>query len=190
MDLNWLKQQARRAYWAVETGDVSDLGEFIAPQWRNREAEAEPPAAKGAGPAAFAATIAWLRGTYTELQFVEEESIAEGDTVMSRAVMSGRHTGALVLQNGDRLQVVPPTGRRFAVEQIHVHRFDDEGRAVEHIARRDDLGMMVQLGLFPPKPATMMRAVSWSVSGRSRAARRDFLALTGDVPAHTAVQSY
>jgi hypothetical protein len=50
MDLNWLKQQARRAYWAVETGDVSDLGEFIAPQWRNREAEAEPPAAKGVGP--------------------------------------------------------------------------------------------------------------------------------------------
>jgi hypothetical protein len=48
----------------------------------------------------------------------------------------------------------------------------------------------VQLGLFPPKPATMMRAVSWSVSGRSGAARRDFLALTGDVPAQTAVQSY
>ena len=62
MDLNWLKQQARRAYWAVETGDVADLGEFIAPQWRNREAEAEPPAAKGVGQAAFAATIAWLRG--------------------------------------------------------------------------------------------------------------------------------
>ena len=85
MDLNWLKQQARRAYWAVETGDVSDLGEFIAPQWRNREAEAEPPAAKGVGPAAFAATIAWLRGACTELQFVEKHrrrrhrDVARGD---------------------------------------------------------------------------------------------------------------
>jgi ketosteroid isomerase-like protein len=91
MDLTWLKQQARRAYWAVETGDVSDLDEFIAPDWRNREAEAEPPAAKGLGPAAFAATIAWLRGAYTELQFVAEESIAEGDTVMSRGDERSAH---------------------------------------------------------------------------------------------------
>jgi hypothetical protein len=176
VDQDWLKQQARRAYRAVETGDVSDLDEFIAPEWRNREAEAEPPAAKGFGPAAFAATVAWLRGAYSEIRFVEEESIAEGNTVISRAMMSGRDAGALVLQDRDRLQVIPRPVDHSRSSTCTSRTSTTRGRAIEHHARRDDLGLMVQLGLFPPNPSTLLRSVSWTVSGRSRAARRDFLA--------------
>jgi hypothetical protein len=32
----------------------------------------------------------------------------------------------------------------------HIMRFDADGRAVEHRAIRDDLGLMRQMGVLPP----------------------------------------
>jgi hypothetical protein len=170
-----LKAQNSRAYRALETGDLSDVAEYIAPEWRNREAEAEPPAARQPGPAGFAATVRWLRTAYSELRLVEHEAIVEGDVVVSHVTMHGRQTGPLVLQDGDTIRVLPPTGRRFAHEHIHISRFDAEGRAMTHLAVRDDLGLMLQLGHFPPGPAVLGRNLVWWLTGRAAAARRAFL---------------
>ncbi len=63
----------------------------------------------------------------------------------------------------------PPTGRSFAVRQCHVFRFRD-GLCAEHIAVRDDLGMMTQLGHLPPGPAVMARMARWNLSGSGRRA--------------------
>jgi hypothetical protein len=46
-----------------------------------------------------------------------------------------------------------PTHKPFAVKHVHLIRFADDGRAVEHSAVRDDLGMIMQLGLLPPPPS-------------------------------------
>jgi hypothetical protein len=43
---------------------------------------------------------------------------------------------------------MPPTGRTFAADQIHIHRVR-EGKVVEHAASRNDLLMLSQLGLLP-----------------------------------------
>lgn len=43
---------------------------------------------------------------------------------------------------------VPPTGRHFEVQHIHMLQLR-AGKIVEHFANRDDLGMMQQLGLLP-----------------------------------------
>ena len=171
-----LKAQARRAYRAIETGDLSDVAEYIAPEWQNREAAAEPPAARQPGPAGFAATVRWLRAAYSELRFVEHDSVAEGDLVVSHVTMHGRQTGPLVVQAGAAVRVFPPTGRRFAVEHVHLARFDADGRALTHLAVRDDLGQQIQLGHLPPGPAALWRQVVWALSGRAAAARRAFLA--------------
>jgi SnoaL-like polyketide cyclase len=171
----WLKAQGRRAYRAVETGDLSDAADYIAPEWQNREAEAEPPAARQPGPAGFAATVRWLRTAYSELRFVEHTAIVEGDLVVSHVTMHGRQTGPLVLQDGDSIRVLPPTGHRFAHEQVHISRFDAEGRALTHLAVRDDLGLMIQLGHFPPGPAAPWRNLAWWLTGRAATARRAFL---------------
>jgi hypothetical protein len=170
-----LKAQSSRAYRALETGDLSEVAEYIAPEWQNREAEAEPPAARRRGPAGFAATVRWLRTAYSELRLVEHEAIVEGDLVVSHVTMHGRQTGPLVLQDGDAIRVLPPTGRRFAHEHIHISRFDAAGRAVTHLAVRDDLGLLVQLGHFPPGPAVLWRNLAWWLTGRAAAARRAFL---------------
>jgi len=41
----------------------------------------------------------------------------------------------------------PATGRRFSAGQIHLFRVAD-GKIAEHWAKRDDAGMMRQLGFF------------------------------------------
>jgi predicted ester cyclase len=58
--------------------------------------------------------------------------------VAIRGTASGTH-------EGDELWGIPPTGKRFAVEQVHWFRVA-EGKLAEHWAVRDDLGMMRQLG--------------------------------------------
>jgi len=182
-----LAAQARRSYRAVETGDLSDLADYIAPGWINREAAAEPPAARGQGPGAFAATVRWLRTALSEIRLEEHQVVVKDDTVVSLATMSGRHTGPMVLQDGDKLRVAPPSGRRFAVEHVHWSVFDEEGRALSHFARRDDLGQVIQLGLLPPTPGALLRSVQWALTGRSAAARRAFLATSGELPSDSSV---
>jgi hypothetical protein len=171
----WLKRQGRRAYEAIERGTLADIAEFIAPGWENAEAAAESPAARQPGPAGFAGTVRWLRRAYSDIRFVEHEAVAEGDLVISRVTMHGRQTGPLVLQDGAAVRVIPPSDRTFAVDQVHVTRFDSTGRAVHHDAVRDDLGQLIQLGQFPPSPAALWRQLVWAVTGRSAAARRAFL---------------
>ncbi|UNX53691.1 ester cyclase [Georgenia sp. TF02-10] len=180
-----LAAQGRRAYRAVETGDLGDVAEYIAPAWVNREAAAEPPTARGRGPAAFAATVRWLQTGLSDISIHEREVVVAGSTVVSAATLSARHTGPIVLQAGDKIRVAPPTGRRFAVEHVHWTEFDAEGRAVRHFARRDDLGQVTQLGLLPPTPGQLLRTVRWALTGRSAAARRVFLTTPGTLPVGT-----
>jgi hypothetical protein len=177
-----LAAQGRRAYRAIETGDLSHVADYIAPSWTNAEAVAEPPAARGTGPEAFAATVRWLRAGLTEIAFAEHGVLVQDRTVASAVTMTGRHTGPIVVQDQTGLRVAPPSGRRFCVEHVHWTVFDGQGRAVSHVARRDDLGQLAQLGLLPPTAAALGRSLLWKVTGRSAAARRAFLATSGDLP--------
>jgi predicted ester cyclase len=52
--------------------------------------------------------------------------------------MSGTHDGELL--------GVPASGRRVEWRMCHLMRFDPDGRAIEHCAIRDDLGLMRQMG--------------------------------------------
>jgi predicted ester cyclase len=81
-----------------------------------------------------------LRTAFPDLHFTIEDLVGEGDTVAGRVTMSGTHLGPF--------QGIPPTGRSFQQAHMHFVRFRD-GKAIEHRAVRDDLGMMRQLGLIP-----------------------------------------
>jgi predicted ester cyclase len=63
---------------------------------------------------------------------------------------SGTHRGVSRLPiDGGLLVGVAPTGKQFSVQHIHWYTLKD-GLIVEHRASRDDVGMMVQLGLIVP----------------------------------------
>lgn len=166
-------------YLAIATGDLDIARRAVSLDWYNREAEAgEPVAARRGGPVGLAVTAAWLRSAFSDITFDEVERLTDGDIVISRVLFSARQTGPLVLFNDGRpTAVFPPTGRTFRVEQIHRHELRD-GEVVGHLARRDDLGMMEQLGHLPPSPWSMIRMLAWHLTGRARRAEAHAVAIS------------
>ena len=84
-------------------------------------------------------TITWLHGLWGPMHSDIEDEICQGDKVVARVTMHGRHLGEFLGH--------PPTGREFATKQIHIYRLQD-GKVIEPWSVRDDLGQALQLGLF------------------------------------------
>ena len=168
-----IREKVRLQYQALLTGDVALAVATTAPDWANDEAEGEPPACRIPGPAGLLATGAWMRAAFSELRFVEHVSVADEHHVLSEITLSGRHTGPFtVFEDGKLAQVLPPTGRAFAVRQFHLHRLRGD-EIVGHSAVRDDLGMLTQIGAFPPDPRLLARTLAWRLTGRAARAGRD-----------------
>lgn len=126
---------ADRAEVLFNRGDLDRIPEFITEDYINHEAwEGEAPGYEG-----FRIRMQRLHDAFTDMRLELFETIAEGDLVAYRAELSGVHTGELL--------GIRPTGRPFRVQQMHFLRMRD-GNACEHWATRDDLGMMIQLGVI------------------------------------------
>src|SRR6478672_9109160 len=91
-----LKAICARSMQIMVDGDMSDFEEVLHPDALNREADAEPPACRGTGPAAFYATALWLREAHDDLHFEIHDMVAEGDTVVAHITMSGRQVDTFV----------------------------------------------------------------------------------------------
>lgn len=93
------------------------------------------------GPEHMRGVVQWLRAQFSDIVMTVQAIAADGDLVAVRVHTAGTNDGML---NG----IIPPTGKRCAGEQTHWYRVED-GKFAEHWATRDDLTMMVQLGLVP-----------------------------------------
>ena len=132
------KAQYRRTFEEVfNQGNLALVDELVAPDFLNHEV---PLGMNNRGPESTRQVVRMLRTAFPDLHFTIEELVAEGDTVAGRVTMSGTHLGPF--------QGIPPTGRSFQQAHMHFVRFRD-GKAIEHRAVRDDLGMMRQLGVIP-----------------------------------------
>lgn len=126
------KALARRALEEIyEKGDLDLADELIHPAFVDHE-PAHPDDA--GGPESVKRTASRLHTMFAELRFAIEDEIAEGDRVVQRVTMSGRHEAS---------------GRRFAVRHVYLWRIED-GRIAEHWGSRDDLGLLRQVGALPP----------------------------------------
>ena len=72
--------------------------------------------------------------------FTVREVVAEGDLVSVRLTSAATQSGPFM--------GMPPTGRRYEVEELHLFRVRD-GQVVEHWHQFDQLGLMRQLGAGP-----------------------------------------
>ena len=124
------------------TGDITRVSEFIGPQYFNHESQIDPVRSKLRGPEEFIDTVRNLRSAFADLRYQEQETIAAGDKVVSIVNVTGKHTGNFF--------IIPPSGNRINYEAVHIHSIVD-GKIVEHRAIRDDLSLMVQLGVVGPK---------------------------------------
>ncbi|MDL4774100.1 ester cyclase [Actinomadura xylanilytica] len=97
------------------------------------------------GPARVLAVAEQALRAFPDLDYDIGQVIAEGDYVAFRLTMKGTHEGPLPGSG------MPGTGKRVEVRQLHMIRFAGD-RIAEHWAVRDDLGMMMQLGVIPGPP--------------------------------------
>jgi predicted ester cyclase len=118
-----------------EKGKLDAADQLIHPEFINHEAPADNPQ----GPEGLKETVAWLRGIWGPMRAEIEDEICEGDKVVARVTMHGRHVGEFLGR--------PATGKEYAVEHIHIWRLED-GKVIEHWSVRDDLGQALQLGLI------------------------------------------
>jgi predicted ester cyclase len=120
-------------------GELDRLEEFVTPDYVNHEAwEGEDPGFEG-----FRLRMRRLHDAVSDMHMEIHHVVAQGDLIVYRATLSGRHTGPLL--------GIPATNRRFAARQMHMLRMRG-ARACEHWAVRDDLGMLQQLGVLPGPP--------------------------------------
>ena len=103
--------------------------------------EHNPPPGVPAGPEGMKDSVRMFRAAFPDIRVTIHDTLAEGDKVVIRATASGTHMGELM--------GIPATGRRIAVDEIHIVRCVD-GKVVEHWGVEDSLGMMRQLGLAGP----------------------------------------
>ena len=85
-------------------------------------------------------TIGMFLGAFPDLHLTVEDSIAEGDRVVSRWMLRGTHQGASL--------GMPPTGKHVTMPGISIVRMED-GKAVENWVIFDQMVMLQQLGLAP-----------------------------------------
>ena len=127
----------------IAGGETELAEQLVHPDFVNNEADPE----RRNGPGSAAATSEWLRSCFGNLRYDIHRVFVDGDMAAAYVTMHGTHEGGLP-------PGVPATHKPFAVKHVHLFRFADDGRVVEHSAVRDDLGMVMQLGLLPPPAAS------------------------------------
>jgi steroid delta-isomerase-like uncharacterized protein len=131
------RQLARRALEEIYAkGDLALVDELVHSDFADHD-PAHPDQPRG--PESVRETVRNLHGMFSELRFEVEDQIAEGDRVVQRVTMSGRHTGPLMGRE--------PTDKTFAVRHVNIWRIAD-GKIADHWGSRDDLGLLNQLGLL------------------------------------------
>jgi predicted ester cyclase len=90
-----------------------------------------------------------LFSVFPDFTYRIDETTAAGDRVVCKVTMTGTHRGKPTFAEvfSGMLTGVEPTGKR--VEVLHFHSFRvRDGQIAEHAAVRDDLNMLIQLGVL------------------------------------------
>jgi len=84
--------------------------------------------------------ITTLRSWFPDFSMHAEDVVVSGDKVWARFRATGTNLGSIMK--------MPPTGKRMNIDVVDIVRIRD-GRIREHWGVPDQLGMMLQTGLFP-----------------------------------------
>lgn len=133
-----MRQTVRDVFERImNQGEIELVHQFVHPDFINHEAEPE----RRHGAEGWAATRSHLRAAFGDVTYEILHVLADGDLAAAHLVMRGTHEGGIP-------PGVPSTHRPFEARHVHMFRFADDGRLIEHWAVRDDLGAMRQVGLL------------------------------------------
>jgi predicted ester cyclase len=120
----------------INQNNPSVFDELIAPDFVNYDAPLGIPR----GPEGMRQLVVLFRTGFPDLHVRFEEELADGNYVIHRGYITGTHQG--------EFQGIPPTGKQFKINFIHIWRIAN-GKAVENWVQMDLLGLMQQLGVIP-----------------------------------------
>lgn len=126
----------RYLHEVVSRGDPSAIDELVSPSVVFASPYTAEPT-HGVDP--FKQMIQMLHLAFPDMKLVDEDLVAEGDTVASRWVVSGTHHGDFMGHE--------PSGRRYEITGMSFYRLKD-GKIVEGWVNDDSLGMLRQLGII------------------------------------------
>jgi steroid delta-isomerase-like uncharacterized protein len=124
----------------LNQGNIDSTGQFF---WEDM-VEQVPFPGQGPGLEGLKAVLRGMRAGFPDMHWSVEEQIAEGDKVLTRFDWTGTHRGEFL--------GVSATGRPVKVWGMLIDRFQD-GKIKETRILMDALGLMIQLGVFPPPKA-------------------------------------
>lgn len=124
----------------LNKGDIDAAEKFVAED----VVEQVPFPGQGPGIEGLKEVLGGIRTAFADLHWTVKEQIAEGDKVVSRFEWTGTHSGPFL--------GVEPTGRSVKVWGIVIDRLQ-QGKITDTRILMDALGLMAQLGVFPPAPA-------------------------------------
>ena len=96
------------------------------------------------GPEAMKQYVSELRSAFPDLNITIDDTIAEGEKIVSLQTLTGTHKGEF---NG-----IPPTGKKFSLKSAIVNKIVN-GKFVETWVYMDSLDLMQQLGIIQMPPA-------------------------------------
>ena len=109
------------------TRNLNVIDEVYAPQF-------------GGGHAAARQFVEANLAAFPDLKITIQDQVAEDDLVTTRYIMRATHQGEIAN--------IPPTGKKFEVTGIEMHRFAD-GKLIELWNIVDMLGILQQVGIIP-----------------------------------------
>jgi steroid delta-isomerase-like uncharacterized protein len=124
----------------INQGRMDSAAQFV---WED-VVEQVPLPGQGPGLEGLKDILRGMRAAFPDLNFSIEEQIAERDKVMSRFQWTGTHQGQFL--------GVPATGHLVTVWGVVIDRLEDS-RIKDTRIIMDMLGLMMQLGVFPPPGA-------------------------------------
>jgi steroid delta-isomerase-like uncharacterized protein len=124
----------------INQGQIDSAAQFV---WED-VVEQVPFPGQGPGIEGLKEVLRGFRAGFPDIHFAIEEQIVEGQKVLSRFEWTGTHRGEFL--------GVPATGRPVKVWGMVMDRLVD-GRIKETRIIMDALGLMMQLGVFPPPPS-------------------------------------
>ena len=121
----------------LNQGKIESTGEFF---WEDM-VEQVPLPGQGPGLRGLQDVLRGMRAAFPDMHWAVEEQIAEGDKVMTRFEWTGTHKAEFF--------GVSATGRPVRVWGVVIDRLEG-GKIKDTRIIMDALGLMMQLGTFPP----------------------------------------
>ena len=137
------KALVHRLYEAINRRDAVAAAGFYAPDAVNH--------GRVVGRAGMQRVFEALFSTFPDFHYDIQDMTGEGNRVVCKVMMTGTHRGRPAMSEifHGMLKDVAPTGKRVQALQYHDFLIDG-GQIAEHAAVRDDLGMLLQLGVVRP----------------------------------------